>query len=256
MLAVLALVIASVTPGVGADNVDTLSFDLEYGDSGLMVAELNRQLNAAGFNADDADVFDYETRHAVYAFQKHHELTTDGVFTAAMWELLAQPIDLPQQRNANRIEVDIGKQVLYVLKNHKVVYIAPISSGNGELYTSSRGTRAYAMTPEGEYTIERNINGTRRSFLGTLYDPYYFVGGFAFHGSGSVPNYPASHGCVRLTMWDSAELKAYFFIGQPVYVYGGRTPVLEAYTPPPSASELEEATSQWPRARLLIPQGL
>ncbi|MCB1026167.1 MAG: L,D-transpeptidase family protein, partial [Microthrixaceae bacterium] len=27
----------------------------------------------------------------------------------------------------------------------------------------------------------------------------YFNGGIALHGSPSVPSYPASHGCVRLT---------------------------------------------------------
>ena len=34
-------------------------------------------------------------------------------------------------------------------------------------------------------------------------------------------------------MWDSEELKDYFFVGQPVYVYGYRTPELDAYGPPP-----------------------
>jgi lipoprotein-anchoring transpeptidase ErfK/SrfK len=194
-----------------------------------VVAELNRRLNDAHFNADDADVFGRETRHAVFAFQKHHELTTDGVFTHAMWDLLADPITVPRQKEADRVEVDLGKQVLYVVEGHQVVYIAPISSGNGELYRTASGGLAYAVTPEGEYTIERNIDGIRRSFLGTLYDPYYFLGGFAFHGSRSVPNHPASHGCVRLTMWDSGELKERFFIGQAVYIYGQRTPVPDAY---------------------------
>ena len=118
-----------------------------------------------------------------------------------------------------------------MLEDHEVVYVAPISSGNGELYKTSRGTRAYAVTPEGEFSIERNIDGVRRSFLGTLYDPYYFRGGFAVHGSASVPNYPASHGCVRVTMWDSKKLKDYFFVGQAVYIYGDRTPAPGTYMP-------------------------
>lgn len=234
MLIALILAVSLVVPGVGLDGADSLNSglpDLAYGDEGALVAELNRRLNVAGFNADEADVFGWETRHAVYAFQKHHELDTDGVFTAAMWETLTQPITLPRQKQGDRVEVDLGKQVLYVVENHQVVYIAPISSGNGELYNTKSGRRAYAVTPEGEYTIERNIDGIRRSFLGTLYDPYYFRGGFAVHGSGSVPNYPASHGCVRVTMWDSKKLKDFFYIGQAVYIYGDRTPVLDEYRP-------------------------
>jgi lipoprotein-anchoring transpeptidase ErfK/SrfK len=36
--------------------------------------------------------------------------------------------------------------------------------------------------------------------LGQIYRPKYFVGGVAIHGSNSVPDYPASHGCVRVTV--------------------------------------------------------
>ncbi len=235
MLTALLLVIALVAPAISADSAEvtvTLAIpDLTYGDASPFVVDLNGRLNAIGFNADDADVFGAETRHAVYAFQKHHELATDGVFTAEMWDLLAESVTLPRQRYADRVEVDLGKQLLYVVEGQEVVYIAPISSGNGELYNTSRGTRAYAVTPEGEYTIERNIEGPRRSFLGTLYDPYYFLGGFAVHGSLSVPNQPASHGCIRVTMWDIAKLKSHFFIDQAIYIYGDRTPTLETYRP-------------------------
>lgn len=233
MFGVWALAIALLSTGVAVDEADPASVvqlpDFSYGDEAPLVAELNRRLNVAGFNANVGDTFGRETRHAVYAFQKHHGMSVDGVFSADMWALLSEPIELPLQRHADRVEVNLGKQLLYVLEEHEVVYIAPISSGNGELYETSRGTRAYAVTPEGEYSFERNIDGARRSFLGTLYNPYYFRGGFAVHGSGSVPNYPASHGCVRVTMWDSEELKDYFFLGQAVYIYGDRTPVLDAY---------------------------
>lgn len=36
--------------------------------------------------------------------------------------------------------------------------------------------------------------------LGQIYRPKYFRGGVAVHGSNSIPNYPASHGCVRLSV--------------------------------------------------------
>ena len=42
--------------------------------------------------------------------------------------------------------------------------------------------------------VQRKINGVRVSRLGELYRPAYFVGGYAIHGSPSVPNFPASHG--------------------------------------------------------------
>ena len=240
MLTALALAISLLIPGVALDDhgstAEPKTTDLAYGDSGAPVAELNRRLTAAGFNADDGDSFGRETRHAVYALQKHHGMAVDGVFTPAMWDVLSEPIELPRQKHPDRVEVNLGKQVLYVVEDHEVVYVAPVSSGNGELYETSRGTRAYAVTPEGEFSFERRIDGVRRAFLGTLYNPYYFRGGFAVHGSGFVPNYPDSHGCVRVTMWDSEELKDYFSVGQAVYVYGQRTPELDAYRPQPQAA--------------------
>ena len=36
---------------------------------------------------------------------------------------------------------------------------------------------------------------------------------------------------VRVTMWDSKELKDHMFIGQAVHIYGYRTPVPDAYVP-------------------------
>ncbi len=55
-----------------------------------------------------------------------------------------------------------------------------------------------------------------------MWNPYYFWRGFAIHGSPSVPNYPASHGCIRVTMWDMDLLVSHFEIGQRVYIYGKR----------------------------------
>ena len=63
----------------------------------------------------------------------------------------------------------------------------------------------------------------REAFLGQMYNPFYFLGGYAIHGSPSVPNYPASHGCIRVTMWDMDILIDRFEIGMPVYIYGLRT---------------------------------
>ncbi|MEX2503464.1 MAG: L,D-transpeptidase [Egicoccus sp.] len=69
--------------------------------------------------------------------------------------------------------------------------------------------------------VERRVHGVRKAALGTLYDPLYFYRGFAIHGSGSVPAYPASHGCVRVSMADAAWLIERIPDGMPVQLYGG-----------------------------------
>ena len=210
--------IAATSAGSAPDNEATLDV-LRFGDAGALVAELNEELRTAGFNADDGAVFGRKTRHAVYAFQKHHELATSGQFTPFMWALLAMPVELPERAKPSRIEVDLNKQVLYVVEDGQVVLVLPISSGSGSSYIGSNGKRQIATTPEGAFSFQRRVRGIRRAPLGTLYNPYYFRGGIAVHGSPSVPNYPASHGCVRVTMWDMDLLIDFLDIGQRIYVY-------------------------------------
>ncbi len=76
------------------------------------------------------------------------------------------------------------------------------------------------------------------SYLGELYNPYYFLGGYAIHGSPSVPNYPASHGCIRVTNWDMDLLREHLEVGQTLYIYGFRTeaPPRELIQHPPPAA--------------------
>jgi peptidoglycan hydrolase-like protein with peptidoglycan-binding domain len=205
---------------------------VSYGDEGPWVAELNLRLAEVGFHPDEEAVFGRRTRHAVFAFQKHYDLPTDGVFTTQMWSLLEDPIVLPVRKEQNRVEVDLGKQVLYLVEDGRVSLVVPVSSGNGATYRNSRGGYSRATTPEGKFTFQRKVNGVRRSYLGTLYNPFYFRGGYAIHGSPSVPNYPASHGCIRLTNWDIDLVKTRIALGWTIYVYGKRTDPPAAYVVP------------------------
>jgi N-acetylmuramoyl-L-alanine amidase len=58
------------------------------------------------------------------------------------------------------------------------------------------------------------------SKLGTLYRPAYFNNsGYAVHGEGEVPSYPASHGCVRITVPAMDRLNAKLPIGLSIWIY-------------------------------------
>lgn len=212
--------------GVDTPDVSALQArpaELALDATGSWVQRLNERLAESGFHPNDGNEFGYRTRHAVFAFQKHHELETTGVFTAEMWPLLDQPAELVWRREADRVEVDLAKQVLYLVEENEVQLVIPVSTGNGGTFVNSTGRQVPARTPEGQYAFQRVINGMRVSYLGALYNPFYFYGGYAIHGSPSVPNYPASHGCVRVTNWDMDLLKQHLEVGQPIYVYGLRT---------------------------------
>ncbi len=72
------------------------------------------------------------------------------------------------------------------------------STGTFEEY----GTQGrIADTPRGSWEVTWSHDGWRTSDLGRLYRPRYFhPDGIAVHGYGSVPAYPASHGCARVSL--------------------------------------------------------
>lgn len=162
------------------------------------------------------------TRSAVMAFQKVNGLKVDGAVGPQTAAALASA-SAPSLRGGppNRIEVDLTKQVLYFVQNDQLVRVMPVSSGNGKTYRTSSGGRARANTPVGTFRVERRIRGVRVAALGTLHNPLYFYGGYAIHGSTSVPSYPASHGCIRVSLTDSLWLFARAPLGTTVIVYGG-----------------------------------
>jgi len=237
--ALVGVLMIAMLAGPPIDRVDSPILDIGppatvvNGDVGIWAGELNRRLADAGFHPDDSDEFGRRTRHAVFAFQKHYELETTGEFTAEMWPLLDQVIRLPVRKERNRIEVDLAKQVLYLVENGRVSLVVPVSTGSGGTYRNGRGGLSRALTPEGKFTFDWKVDGVRRSYLGTLYNPYYFhSAGYAIHGSPSVPNYPASHGCIRLTNWDMDLVKTRIELGWTIYIYGKRTAPPEPYRIP------------------------
>ena len=134
---------------------------------------------------------DNETASAVMAFQKVHGLPRTGELTGDVANAIMAANDVPAplvpNSDANKVEVDLTRQVLFLYEGGSLSNIIPISSGT-----------AQTPTPTGSYRVIRRATGWETSPLGRLYNSQYFVGGYAIHGSPSVPDYPASHGCVRL----------------------------------------------------------
>jgi peptidoglycan hydrolase-like protein with peptidoglycan-binding domain len=195
---------------------------LEQGDDGEPVAALQRRLTELGYRPGEPDGhYGGQTWSAVLAFQKREGLGRDGVAGPLTLERLAAPVGAGPRRSGPGpwIEVDITRQVVFVADAGGAVTTLNTSTGSGRAYTSSTGGRAIARTPRGSYTVTKTVNGTERGRLGTLYRPMYFTGGYALHGSPSVPAYPASHGCVRLANADADWLWTVAGKGTPVDVY-------------------------------------
>ncbi len=194
---------------------------MSNGSSGSDVTYLQKKLNSTSYQAGPADgSFGYETLQAVYAYQKVHGLSRDGIVSPLLMESIAvtpRP-PAPNRKPDTFIDVDIPRQVLFEVKDGRVLHTIPISSGN-EAYYEQDGQTNKAHTPRGDFVIERKIPGWRESDLGQLWYPSYFYSGFAIHGSESVPTYPASHGCVRIPMYSTVPFYNRNPIGTPVFVH-------------------------------------
>ena len=204
-------------------NVHPIRWDVTVrsGSGGPEVAYLQKRLKATSYPAGASDgSFGYATLQAVYAWEKVHRWTRDGVVTPAQMTQIAlrERPKKPNRKYHNFIDIDISRQVLFEVRNDKVIHTIPISSGNEEYYTVD-GETYKAHTPRGDFTIERKIAGKRVSRLGTLWWPNYFTGGYAIHGSDSVPTYPASHGCVRIPRYVEQAFFNRNPVGRPTFVH-------------------------------------
>jgi peptidoglycan hydrolase-like protein with peptidoglycan-binding domain len=175
---------------------------LRRGSEGPVVTVVQHRLLDLGFRPGGEDGhYGNATYAAVMAFQKHEGLQPDG--NAGPLTLAALQAGLrgaePRGGPTPRIEIDLGRQIAFVVGDDGTTRIVNVSSGSGKQYDRPQGGTAIARTPTGDYEIERRIDGVRTAPLGKLYRPLYFKGGFAIHGSSNVPGYPASHGCVRTT---------------------------------------------------------
>jgi hypothetical protein len=187
------------------------------------VVALQYRLIQLGYRPGEADgVYSAQTASAVMAFQKREGLSRDGIAGPETLGRLDAPSGQgPRDTSGPHIEVDLDRQVLFAVEDGGTYHTINISSGTGKRYDVPGGGTAVAITPTGEYTILRRISGFHKAPLGVLYQPLFFHGGYAIHGSSSVPGYPASHGCVRTSNADQDYLWPTFANGTAVSVYSG-----------------------------------
>ncbi len=171
------------------------------------------------------------TRQAVMAFQKYTGLNTSGsVDDATAAALTAATEQARATADAGTlVEVDKTKQLLFFVVDGKTQWILNTSTANGKAYeeedknTPGEIVKGVAITPNGLHDVYREKpEGWWEGDLGRIYRPKYVIGGVAVHGSNSVPNYPASHGCIRVSVeamnfiWENGMMP----MGIPVWVHG------------------------------------
>ena len=202
-------------------------------NSGDETARLQQRLLDLGFWVGGVDgQYGLTTRQAVMAFEKFMGFEADGRVDQRTADGLSTMNLRPHGRanSGTLVEVDKAKQLLYFVIDGKTEWVLNTSTGNGESYTEpdqntpGEVISGVSLTPSGLHKVNRERpEGWWEGDLGEIYRPKYFVGGVAVHGSNSIPNYPASHGCVRVSVpamdwiWDSGVMP----MRTPVWVHDG-----------------------------------
>ena len=148
------------------------------------------------------------TSQAVMAFQKYMGLPA----TAEVDEATAALLTVADMRangsatGGTLIEVDKDRQLMFIIRDAATLWTINVSTGSGIPFKERDKTewgkwiQGDAQTPDGIFTVDRERKkGWHSGDLGDIYRPKFFNKGIALHGSYEIPNYPASHGCVRMS---------------------------------------------------------
>jgi hypothetical protein len=194
-----------------SETVQVVDWEAGAGTRGLKVLLLQRGLLRLGFATPVTGYFDGLTANAVNVFRKTNELGRDGYATKTVYAMLLRGEGAYKLRYPNsgthgkHVEFDWSRQVLVLADHGRPYRVYHVSSGKPSTPTVFGSFRFYRKEPG------TNSHGMVHSS--------YFIGGYAIHGYASVPNYAASHGCLRVPIPNALSIYNWIDLGDPIYAY-------------------------------------
>ena len=201
------------TAALGGDSTVRKSWRVSFpalrpGKCGSAVVGFKKAMRRLGYIANKGRCFKGKTARGVLAYRKVNGMSrtmragkglVKRVFAGRGGYRVRHP-------GAGRhVEAPLDKQVLVFAKGDRVTQVYPISSG-----TSA------TPTVTGHYRFHRTEPGYNSH---GMYYSWYFHGGYAVHGYESVPDYPASHGCLRTFIADQPEVYERIQPGESIFVF-------------------------------------
>jgi peptidoglycan hydrolase-like protein with peptidoglycan-binding domain len=193
------------------ETIQVVNWQAGGGSSGVKVLLLQRGLLKLGFATPVTGSFDGLTANAVNVFRKTNGMGRDGYATTSVYAKVLRGEGAFKLRYPNsgthgkHVEFDWSRQVLVLADKGKPFRTYHTSSGTPATPTVFGTYRFYLQTPG------TNSKGMVHSS--------YFIRGYAIHGYASVPNYPASHGCLRVPIPNAASIFSWIDIGDPIFLY-------------------------------------
>ena len=189
-------------------RITVVDWQAGAGERGLKVLLLQRALRSEGFATPVTGYYDDGTARGVLAYRKTNGMGRDGYASRAVFAKLLRrqgAFELRHPRAGKHVEFDWSRQVLVLARRGRPYRTYHTSSGTPATPTVFGRFRFYLQTPG------TNSKGMVHSS--------YFIGGYAIHGYASVPNFPASHGCLRVPIPNARSIFNWIDIGDPIFTY-------------------------------------
>ncbi len=201
------------TAEMAGEKSDTRKFRVvaaraKLGSRGLAVRVLQYRLARKGYVVGRRGLYDARTARAVMAFRKVTGMQRTYEASSTVFEKLARGAGTFRVRfpsHGRHIEASLSRQVMALISRGKAIRIYPTSTG-----------APATPTIRGSFRVYRKDPGTNAK--GMIHSSY-FIRGYAIHGFASVPIYPASHGCLRVSPAEALSIYNWIRIGTPVDVY-------------------------------------
>ncbi len=181
---------------------------LRQGQCGDAVVGFKKALRKLGYIANGGRCFGDKTARGVLAYRRAGGMAQNSHAGAGLVKRVFAGRGGYRVRHpeaGEHVEASLSQQVLVFARGDTPFAIYPISSGKPSTPTVT-GHFTFYLTQPGY-----NAKG--------MYYSFYFYGGYAIHGYYSVPNYPASHGCIRTFIADQPEIFDRIHYGESIFVF-------------------------------------
>ena len=181
---------------------------LHPGECSKVVKGFKGELAKMGYVSGGGSCFNGRLGREVLAYRKVNDMNRSQKAGAGLVKRVfggKGSYHVRHPKAGEHVEVPLSKQVLVMIKNGKPFAIYPVSTG-----------KPSTPTITGHYTFYRREPGYNSE---GMYYSFYWHGGYAVHGYHEVPNYAASHGCVRTFIADQPRIYDQLHYGESIFVF-------------------------------------
>ena len=178
------------------------------GECGADVLAFKKALHKLGYVVNSGRCFGGKTGRGVLAYRKVNGMARSEHAGRRLVKRVLAGKGAYRVRHpgaGEHLEAPLSKQVLVFAKGGRPFAVYPISSGKPSTPTVTGHFHFYSTQPG------YNSEG--------MYYSFYFYAGYAVHGYAEVPDYAASHGCIRTFIADQPEIYSRIRYGESIFVF-------------------------------------